>query len=333
MPKGFFTQSASILLSKPTTLDAIVPLLSEFQIAKRLDKPTAPELSGPSLVFVFRPEVNGYVNVDVRNQKWPDHMGDPQNEPMLFAGWTMGHWGPYTFPGSLQRAEQQLWAWPDGKGIARCHTALIHITSSYVFGGGKDMPIVPHDYDPLTEMQFVTRMVLALLKHPDALAYFNPNGEILADEKVLRKSVNYHAEQQIPPFDIWVNVRVLNPNNGWLIMDTVGMEQLDRPDLEACFPSKAYDLGEVSYFLRNCSLYLLGKGEVIKDKDTMNGPGNINWQAHHVEKELSAPPRRLIRWFPLDGSKAPPEMVGQKKKSSLVGRIGRLFGEKWKQDD
>ena len=166
------------------------------------------------------------------------------------------------------------------------------------------------------------------MKHPAALAYFNPNGEVLADEKLLRKSLEYHEQHELPPFDIWANVRVLNPNKGWMIMDTVGMEQMDRPDFEACFPSKAYDLGEVSYFLRNSSLYLLKNGEIIKDKDTMNGPGGINWQAHHVEKELSAPPRRLIRWFPMDGSQAPQEMRAQKSKPSFGERVGRLFGKK-----
>ncbi len=192
---------------------------------------------------------------------------------------------------------------------------------------------MPADYDALPEIRFVTRIALALLKHPDALAYFNPNGEILADEKLMRKSLEYHEQHQLPPFDIWINVRVLNPNNGWIIMDTVGMGQLDRPDLEACFPSKAYDLGEVSYFLRNCSLYLLNKGEVVKHKDTMNGPGDINWQAHHVDKELSAPPRRLIRWFPIDGSKAPPEMYPQESKGSVGERVGRMFGGRSERND
>src|SRR5687768_14157605 len=105
---------------------------------------------------------------------------------------------------------------------------------------------MPADYDPLPEIHFITKIGLALLKHPDALAYFNPNGEILADEKRLRQSLEYHEQNQLPPIDIWANIRLLNPNNGWMIMDTVGMEQLDRPDFEACFPSKAYDLGEVS---------------------------------------------------------------------------------------
>jgi Domain of unknown function (DUF4261) len=140
------------------------------------------------------------------------------------------------------------------------------------------------------------------------LGYFNANGEVLADEKVLQESLDFHEQHQLPPLEIWSNIRLLDPNNGWLLMDTVGMEQLDCPDLEACFPAKRYDLDEVSHFLRTCCLYLLTKGGAVKDKDTMNGPGGINWQAHHVKKELCAPPRRLIRWFPLDGSKAPPDM-------------------------
>jgi hypothetical protein len=312
MPKGFFTQSASVLLANPTSLETVAPLLSEFTVAKRVDQVGDRNFGGPALILAFRPEVNGYAAVTVRNAKWPDHMGDPKTDAELFAAWTMGYYGPFTFPGSLRRAQEQLWTWREGKAIADRHVASIDIRTSYVSGGGKDAPVMPADYDPLPEIRFVTRIVLALLKHPDALAYFNPNGEILADGSLLGQSLKYHEENNIPPFDVWANVRMLNPGNGWMIMDTVGMEQLDRPDLEACFPVKKYDGGEVAYFLRNCSLYLLQNGEVIRHKDTMNGPGDINWQAHHVQKELSAPPRRVIRWFPLDGSKPPQEMLPQR---------------------
>jgi len=150
---------------------------------------------------------------------------------------------------------------------------------------------------------------------------------------MLRKSLEYHKQHAIPPFDIWTNIRVLNTNNGWMIMDTVGMEQLDRPDLEACFPAKKYELSDISYFLRNCCLYLLKSGEVIKHKDTMNGPGGINWQAYHADKELSAPPRKLIRWFPMDGSRPPSEMCPHETKQSFGGRFGRLFGSKRERND
>ena len=115
MPKGFYTQSACVLLAKPTTLDAITPLLSEFRIVKRMDDYKETHFGGPSLVVDYRPEVNGLVSVDIREGQWPDGMGDPKSDPMLFGAWTMGQYGPFTFPGGLQRAQQQLWAWPEGK--------------------------------------------------------------------------------------------------------------------------------------------------------------------------------------------------------------------------
>src|SRR5688572_30459129 len=154
MPKGFFTQSACVLLSKATSLDAVTPLLSEFRIAARADEVADPHLRGPALMLDFRPEVNGVVQVDLRDQKWPDHMGDPGTEPMLFAAWSMGHYGPFAFPGSLQRAREQLRAWPEGKEIVERHAAMIHISTTYVFGGNKDAPIMPANYDPVPELHF-----------------------------------------------------------------------------------------------------------------------------------------------------------------------------------
>src|SRR5437764_13162077 len=111
MRKGFFTQSGSVLFSKPISLDEIAPLLSGFEIAKRKEEVKEPHLGGPALIMAYRPEVNGYVSVDVRNWKWPDDMGDPKSELVLFAAWSMGHYGPFTFPESLLRAKQQLWLW------------------------------------------------------------------------------------------------------------------------------------------------------------------------------------------------------------------------------
>lgn len=326
MPKGLFTQSACVLLSRETSLDEIAPLLSEFTIAKRTEPPANPNFGGPSLLIPYRPEVKGCVSVEARSGKWPDHMGDAKTEFELFGAWSMGFFGPFTFPGNLQRATEQLWAWPEGKEVANRHTAFIQIKVSYISGAEMSDPVIPAGYDPLPELHFMTRVVLALLKHPAALAYFNPNGEVLANEKVMRDSLEYHEKHQIPPFDLWSNIRLFNPNNGWLIMDTVGMGQFDRPDLEACFPAKVYNNGEVSRFLRNCCLYLLKNGEVIKHKDTMNGPGGINWRGYHMEKPVCPPPRRTIRWFPQDGSKPPPEMFPEEPKLTLSQRLGGLFG-------
>ena len=310
MAKGFYTQGVCVLLSRPTTLDDIVPLLGGYEIVKRIDEAPTPDMGGPTLIVPFRPEVNGYVSVDIQDRRWPDHMGDPKSEPMLFASWSMGHFGPFAFPGNLERAAQQSWSWPDAKQVPERHRAFIRVRSSYVFGAGAETRVLPADYDALAEMSFVTAVARALLSHPAALAYFNPSGETLRSDAALAESLAFQAEQGVPPLDIWTNVRLLDPGNGWLLMDTVGMAQLDSPDCEACFPRDAYQPGDVDNFLRNCCLYLLNEGEVIDDGDTMSGPGGVNWRAHHVEEPLAPPPRPILRWFPDDGSSPPEEMTG-----------------------
>jgi hypothetical protein len=304
MGKGFFTQSACVLLSRPAVLDEVVSLLGETGIVKRTDdRPASDDMAGPSVVLAFRPEVNGYVDVDIQNRPWPDHMGDPKAEPMLLGAWSMGHFGPFTFPGNLQRAAEQSWGWKAGREIPERHRAFIRIRSTYVFGAQDETRLMPDDYDPLGELVFVTRVARRLLDHPAALAYFNPNGETLRE----RAALEDRDAASPPPLDVWTNVRLFNPGNGWLLMDTVGMSQLDRQDCEACFPEESNDPGEIDAFLRNVCLYLMEAGDVIKDGHTVDGPRGARWRARHIEEPLVSPPRPTLRLFPAD-AQPPPEL-------------------------
>jgi hypothetical protein len=305
MAKGFFTQSACVLLSRPATLDEVAPLLGKFEIVGRIDAANdSADLAGPSLLLSFLPEVNGYVQIDLQDRAWPDHMGDPKNEPMLFGAWSMGHFGPLAFPGNLRRAAEQSWRWKGGREIPQQHRAFLRIRSSYIFGAGPEVRVLPAGYDPLGELAFVTRVAHGLLAHPAALAYFNPNGETLRERAALEE-----RPDGPPPLNVWTNVRLFNLDSGWLAMDTVGMGQLDRPDLEACFPKGSYDPGEVAAFLNNCSLYLFKEGEVIKDGHTVDGPRGERWRAHQVEEALTSPPRPTLRFFPV-GAEPPADLAG-----------------------
>lgn len=235
-------------------------------------------------------------------------MGDPKKETMIFGAWTMGHFGPFAYPSGLQRALQQCWGWELGASIAPKHQAFIRIRASYVFGAGGSDPVMPSDCEPLHELEFITKITAALLDLPGALCYFNPNGEMLRDRDGLYETLNHARTNDFPPLDAWSNVRLFHINSDWSLMDTVGNGQLDIPDSEACFHSESYDFGHVDHFLRNVSLYLLNHGEVIKDGDTMDGPGGIRWQSHSVEDSLCDPPRRTLRWFPLDDRPIPSEI-------------------------
>jgi hypothetical protein len=310
--KGQFTAGACVLFERPVSLEQLAGALSAFDGVKRFPEGTDWAMRGPALVLAFRPDVNGCVAVDTVNRPWPDHMGDPQTEPMLFSAWSMGNFGPFAFPGGLKRAAQQSWNWPDGKTIPERHTAFVRILASYVFGGDPKAPIFPPEYDPLAELDFVTDVSLAILRLPGALCYFNPNGETLRSAEALVGAREFARTANVPPLDAYCNVRLFNVNDGWLVMDTVGNGQLgspDLPDLEACVRSdKKYNLGQIDAFLRNTTLYLLERGEVLRDGDTINGPGSVNWSAWNRRRGLLDPPRRTIRFIPHDNTN-PPEAL------------------------
>jgi hypothetical protein len=308
--KGRYTASACVLFERPVPLEQLETALTEFEIVHRSEEFIDWVFGGPSLTIAFRPEINGFVAVDTVDQPWPDHMGAAQAEPTLFGAWAMGHFGPFTFPNGLARAAQHSWNWPEGQTIPERHTAFVRIQASYVFGAlSGDSPIFPEGYDALSELEFVTKVALAVLRLPGALCYFNPNGEALRSVSSVEEALAFARERNVPPLDVYSNVRLFNVDDGWLVMDTVGNGQLglpDLPDLEACLQKNPkYDLGRIDVFLRNTTLYVLRQGEVFRDGDTIDGPGRTRWRAWNRRCGLIDPPRRTIRFFPQDGTQPP----------------------------
>jgi hypothetical protein len=308
MPKGMFTQGVCVLFERTPQLDEIDSTLGDFDVRGERDANDEWAISGPSLIVAYRPESKGFVSIDTVSQVWPDHMGDPKKEPMIFAAWTMGNFGPFAYPGGLQRAAQQCWVWEPGKTVAQRHQAFVRIRSTYAFGAKDTDSIIPSDYESLPELEFVTKLASSVLALPGALCYFNPNGEVLRDQDGLRESLNFGWSHKLPPLDAWSNIRLFQVNREWSLMDTVGNGQLDIPDVEACFHTKSFECNAVDNFLRNISLYVLNNGDVIKDGDTMDGPGGIRWQSRHFENAMCDPPRQVLRWLPMDKHKIPPEI-------------------------
>lgn len=252
--------------------------------------------------------------MDIVNRQWPDQMGDPKNETILFGAWSMGHFGLGAYPGNLHRAAIQCWHWPEGKSVPERHTKFIRVRTSYLFGEvERDTPVMPADYEPLDELLFVTRIGRALLSLPGAICYFNPNGEVLQTAEGIDRLLERQTTTGLQPLEVWSNVRLINleQEHPWLLMDTVGMSQLDVCDHEAAFERGRYDPSEVANFVRNAADYVLHKGPIIKDGDTMDGPGGIHWQGAAFDTPVCDPPREVIRWLPLDKSSPPKTFLGR----------------------
>lgn len=302
MAKGFFTQGVSLLTNGQTTIASVKSAIRQqgFDIVKESPAQDNLAFGGPMLVVAFQTDVNGYAAVDVVNQPWPDAMGDPKSDSMTFAAWSMGHFGPFAFPGSLARARQHAWAWELGRSVPEGHCGFIRIRTSYVFGGNKDAPVFPEHYDPVAEMMFVSRMVLAIFEAPGVICYFNSNGEVLRDYASFREVWDACAGQQKMPLPLWMNIRFFNLSEKLGFMDSVGNGQLEIRDVEAVFPSAKYDPREIDYYLRNVTHYLLDLDRDMQTGEEIDGPGesNMSWTMEVLDQGVIEPPRRVLRLFP-----------------------------------
>jgi hypothetical protein len=307
MAKGFFTQGVTLLTNGQTTVDDVKSALRRqgFEIVKESPAPEQWAFGGPTLIVPFLPQVNGYAAIDLVNHPWPDAMGDPKSDPLIFGAWSMGHFGPLAFPGGLARAQQHAWSWPAGRTIATGHRGFLRVRLSYVFGANENVALFPADYDPVAEMTFMSRAVLALLKAPGVICYFNPNGEVLRDEQSFRQVWEPCTVQQKLPLSLWMNIRFSNLNESLGFMDTVGNGQLEVRDIEAIFPTSKYDPRDIDYYLRNVTQYLLGLDREMQTGDDIDGPGetNLSWTTEVLDRGVIEPPRVVLRLYPNASSK------------------------------
>jgi len=317
MAKGLFTQGMCVLLSGPVTAEQVRDRLdSAFSCLGAQDVSSEPD-SPTTLVYDFRGEIGGHLLVTLSDSAWPDDLGDPDETPERFIGWSLGQFGPLAYPGCLDRAAKQspLEEQPD---VAIEHRAHVRLLISYVLGvetedddgdDTEEMPLIPDDYDAIEELQFLTKAVTQLLEMPEALCYFNPGGEVLRDENGLRRGLNQAWIHELPPLDMWTNVRLFQATDNWSLMDTVGNAQFDVPDQEAVFDPTKFEASEVEGFLRGATLYLLQNSEDVQDGDESDGPGQLTWEAIECVEGLSDPPRETIRWIPQNGCEPPSELT------------------------
>jgi len=300
--KGIVTQAMCLLTDGQPTIESLRASLQEqgFEIVNERPAQKDWRFGGPELTLAYRPSVNGYVAVDIVDQSWPDSMGDPKTDPMTFGAWSMGNFGPLTFPGGLSRASEHSWSWEPGKTLPKQHRGFIRLRLSYAFGAKAPDPLRPADCDPITELNFMSRAVLAILTVPGVICYFNPNGEVLFGPAPFRDLWRSSSQQEKIPLPLWINVRYFKLDQKFSLMDTVGNGQLDVADVEAIFPQRGYDPGDVGYYLRNVTQYLLGLDREIHSGEAFDGPGeaNLSWVVEVVKQGTIKPPREIYRLYP-----------------------------------
>ncbi len=250
----------------------------------------------------FRPNVNGFAEVDVVGHPWPDGMGAPTGpEAPLFAAWALGAFGPSTSPGSLQRAIGHASGWPGAEALVARHQAFVRVRTSYVSGASSNAALLPPAYNPLVELLFVTDVALAICRMKDALAFYDPSGEALSAPADVESRVDRHSKGGEPPLEAWVNVRMHSAGQfdgkPWTLYDTVGLDQLDLQDHEGLVPTSLPDPDMVPGLLYSMPAYDLAQGGVLVVTDTATDLAGRDWRAAASGDSLLQPPRQVLRWF------------------------------------
>jgi hypothetical protein len=176
--KGLHTQVLVLLLRDVVSPGVIEERLADFNVIGLSGReptgvtgPRSPLMHSPSAVVPYRPDEYGYVWIDIIDGAWPDSMGDTEQEREIFAAWMAAYFGPGAWPRGLARACQHAYEWPEGRAVAPQHRAYLRIRCSYRFESPDMTRVLPANYDPLAELEFVTQIAAALVDLPEVLGY------------------------------------------------------------------------------------------------------------------------------------------------------------------
>lgn len=236
-----------------------------------------------------------------------------KDEPVLFSAWSTGHFGPFAYPYGLKRSIEQSWQLNDDEKNLDEYTGFIRIKLSYLFGADEKSLVIPKNYNALNELVFLNELTIELLSNIDNTIYFNPNGELLLTKKIFKEFMKYSIENSLPALNIYSNIRLYNIDATWSLMDSVGNQQLDIPDIEVIIPKNEYNLSDFDVFIRNITFYIMNNGPIIMNGDTMDGPGGIRWRGYTFKNGLCDPPRNTLRWFPTNKINIPVNLLPEKE--------------------
>lgn len=316
--KGYYTQGVAVLLKDPVDVKHLKRWLDGFTVVDEAEGDANPYVRGPFLEIEFQPELGARIEVDLVAEPWPDAMmglrGDEATstlaETSILTECVQGFFGPFCSPGALKRACQFCHLWPEASEVLSQHKAFLRVRSSYA---DEDEPVgsavaLPRGYKVTEECEFVLGVVESLLGHPQALGYFNPNGEVVASPKAFSQVSNHCHKASIPALTLLANRRQAKiAQSDWTVIDTVGLAQLDLVDLELGV-GPGYSLQELQQLLVSTPLDHLRSGLRFKDGHTLSGPEGKLYEGRHFSESLLPASRSTFRLRPRDGTISPPEL-------------------------
>lgn len=309
----FYSQGVAVLFSRAPDLGALRLQLERagYAISAMEEASAWPEMQGALLKLTTNLESGASCWVDICPFCWPDDMGSTGTASQLTAAHAMGAFGPFVAPGALGRALEAP-GYQQAAPAARGHQAFVRLRISHFFqeqtNGAQAGTARPVNAQPAQELAFLLRVAAELAAFPEALAYFNPNAELLMTMQGLTSSLTHAWEQKSFPLEPVCRVRGCPVDETWSFVDCIGLEQLGLRDHEFCWGDPALGRQEQISFMLGLVQYQVQNAAHVGAGHTTDGPQGKHWRAEEREHGCMEPPRRVLHWLAA-GDATEPEVL------------------------
>ncbi len=224
--------------------------------------------------------LDGSATSDQLSFVYPDYpivLGDAKIAAQTFAA--VSPTGPNAE--KSEAALQQTWDWPEARSVvARCRSTML-VTD-----------LMSSSLEYKVRLRLFQNVVSAFLEVVPCLGMRWLPSERFVNPEAYSQSKQAHSFDRLFPA---VNVRLFKISNGVAnetLMDTLGLAALGVPDLQCHF--KGLDVTEVARVLYNSAYYLFDNGDVIDDRQTIQGVRpEDHWRCQH-EDALAGPARIVL---------------------------------------
>lgn len=320
----FFTQGIAVLCSQAPELGSLRHLFEQqgFGIATDEDATEWAEMQGAGFTLKAGLESKASVSVDICNFPWPDDMGAGEKPTLLGSAHALGAFGPFVQPGAFERALQAP-GYKTGAMMAHEHRAFVRFRVSHFFKTDADAEesrqAQPDNAQPVQELAFLVRAAAALSELQEAVAYFNPNCELLLPMEGLSELVNNALEHKTCPVEAIVRLRGCPVEESWSFVDSIGMAQLGLCDHEFAWDDPANTRTEQIHFLVDLLHYQADNAVEFKNRHTTDGPHERLWRAEERENSCMEPDRKVLHWT-VEGAAAEPDVLATKAPAETSNR-------------
>lgn len=251
-----------------------------------------------SLVGYLDDQETARLVVEVLPHPWPDKTD--------WDGHPAAEFGLGTEPWGLQRSLEQCWVWDAAPSAVAGHRAVVRVRRETI--GVKA--------DDLDSTQEAARNVIQLIRAalnaanlPGVLAYFQPAGEVLLPIHHVAEMLEHATIAQIPPLDLWSNIRISWLTDDWSLVETIGNIQLDLPDVEIYFKHDQQETNDVAALARAVSLRMLSESSVPSIGQEFATHDGSKFSVVKPTENLLPPNRPIARLLSEDRGDLPKELA------------------------